>query len=150
MPDWELSERLLPRKLSGIPWRAICLQADSNVKREIIPARLSLYIQTRQESWLISLPEELQSNELLWAITSGEVNCLSDSREAYDSSCDHSKWSTSRNSNKAPIFLGQRAFPAMIPGRKVDQLPSFTASGSLRRVSLGLGWIVYNCGQWAR
>jgi hypothetical protein len=31
---------------------------------EIIPGR-SLHIRTRQESWLISLPEELQSDELL-------------------------------------------------------------------------------------
>ena len=40
---------------------------------EIIPGR-GLHIRTRQESWLISLPEELQSDELLRAITSGEVN----------------------------------------------------------------------------
>jgi len=37
---------------------------------EIIPGR-GLHIRTRQESWLISLPEELQSDELLRAITSG-------------------------------------------------------------------------------
>jgi hypothetical protein len=45
---------------------------------EIIPGR-GLHIRTRQESWLISLPEDLQSDELLRAITSGEVNCLSGS-----------------------------------------------------------------------
>jgi hypothetical protein len=39
---------------------------------EIIPGR-GLHIRTRQESWLISLPEELQSDELLRAIISGEV-----------------------------------------------------------------------------
>jgi MobA/MobL family len=50
---------------------------------EIIPGR-GLHIRTRQESWLISLPEELQSDELLQAITSGEVNCLSGSCEAYE------------------------------------------------------------------
>ena len=49
---------------------------------EIIPGR-GLHIRTRQESWLISLPEELQSDELLRAITSGEVNCLSGSCEPY-------------------------------------------------------------------
>jgi hypothetical protein len=43
---------------------------------EIIPGR-GLHIRTRQESWLVSLSEELQSDELLRAITSGEVNCLS-------------------------------------------------------------------------
>lgn len=36
---------------------------------ELIPGR-GLHIRTRQESWLISLPEELQSDELLRAITS--------------------------------------------------------------------------------
>jgi hypothetical protein len=37
------------------------------------------------------LPEELQSGELLKAITSGEVNCLSGSGELDDLSSDHSK-----------------------------------------------------------
>ena len=49
---------------------------------EIVHGR-GLHIRTRQESWLISLPEELQSDELLRAITSGEVNCLSGSCEPY-------------------------------------------------------------------
>jgi hypothetical protein len=49
---------------------------------EIIPGR-GLHIRTRQESWLISLPEDLQSDELLRAITSGEVNCLSGSCEPF-------------------------------------------------------------------
>ena len=53
---------------------------------EIIPGR-RLHIRTRQESWLISLPEELQSDELLRAITSGEVNCLLASCEPYEQSC---------------------------------------------------------------
>jgi hypothetical protein len=52
---------------------------------EIIPGR-GLHIRTRQESWLISLPEELQSDELLRAITSGEVNCLSGCCEPYEQS----------------------------------------------------------------
>jgi hypothetical protein len=50
---------------------------------EIIPGR-GLHIRTRQESWLISLPEELQSGELLRAIISGEVNCLSGSCEPFE------------------------------------------------------------------
>jgi hypothetical protein len=57
---------------------------------EIIPGR-GLHIRTRQESWLISLPEELQSDELLRAITSGEVNCLSGSCEPFEQSSDFSK-----------------------------------------------------------
>jgi len=57
---------------------------------EIIPGR-GLHIRTRQESWLISLPEELQSDELLRAITSGEVNCLSGSCEPFEPPCESSK-----------------------------------------------------------
>ena len=57
---------------------------------EIIPGR-GLHIRTRQESWLISLPEELQSDELVWAIASGEVNCLSGSCELYEQSSELSK-----------------------------------------------------------
>ena len=57
---------------------------------EIIPGR-GLHIRTRQESWLISLPEELQSDELLRAITSGEVNCLSGSCEPFEHSSESSK-----------------------------------------------------------
>ena len=57
---------------------------------EIIAGR-GLHIRTRQESWVISLPEELQSDELLPAITSGEVNCLSGSCEPFDSSSEASK-----------------------------------------------------------
>ena len=57
---------------------------------EIIPGR-GLHIRTRQESWLISLPEELQSDELLRAITSGEVNCLSGSCEPFEQSSEFSK-----------------------------------------------------------
>ena len=63
---------------------------------EIIPGR-GLHIRTRHESWLISLPEELQSDELLQAITSGEVNCLSGSCEPYESPSEFSK-----SSNSAP------------------------------------------------
>jgi hypothetical protein len=61
---------------------------------EIIPGR-GLHIRTRQESWLISLPEELQSDELLKAITSGEVNCLSGSCEPFESPSEFSKSSNS-------------------------------------------------------
>jgi hypothetical protein len=57
---------------------------------EIVPGH-GLHIRTRQESWLISLPEELQSDELLRAITSGEVNCLSGSCEPYELSSESSK-----------------------------------------------------------
>jgi MobA/MobL family len=57
---------------------------------EIIPGR-GLHIRTRQESWLISLPEELQSDELLRAITSGEVNCLSGSCEPFEQLLGSSK-----------------------------------------------------------
>jgi hypothetical protein len=64
---------------------------------EIIPTR-GLHIRTRQESWLISLPEELQSDELLRAITSGEVNCLSGSCEPFEQSSESSK-SSSRDQN---------------------------------------------------
>jgi hypothetical protein len=61
---------------------------------EIIPGR-GLHIRTRQESWLISLPEELQSDELLRAITSGEVNCLSGSCEPFELSTESLKSSNS-------------------------------------------------------
>jgi hypothetical protein len=57
---------------------------------EIVPWR-GLHIRTRQESWLISLPEELQSDELLRAITSGEVNCLSGSCEPHEQSFEFSE-----------------------------------------------------------
>ena len=57
---------------------------------EIIPGR-GLHIRTRQESWLISLPEELQSDELLRAITSAEVNCLSGSCEPFEQLSEVSK-----------------------------------------------------------
>ena len=57
---------------------------------ELIPGR-ALHIRTRQESWLTSLPEELQSDESLRAITSGEVNCLSGSCEPIGSSSEASK-----------------------------------------------------------
>jgi hypothetical protein len=57
---------------------------------QILPGH-GLHIRTRQESWLISLPEELQSDELLRAITSGEVNCLLGSCEPYEQSSESSK-----------------------------------------------------------
>jgi hypothetical protein len=57
---------------------------------EVIPGR-GLHIRTRQESWLISLPEELQSDELLRAITSGEVNFLLGSCEPYEQLLGSSK-----------------------------------------------------------
>ena len=50
---------------------------------QILPKH-GLHIRTRQESSLISLPDELQSDELLRAITSGEVNCLLGSCEPYE------------------------------------------------------------------
>ena len=65
-------------------WEVRCNRAlrkaglSENVTRlslKAIPGR-GLHIRTRQESWLISLPEELQSDELLRAITSGEVKLL--------------------------------------------------------------------------
>jgi len=66
---------------------------------EIVPGR-GLHVRTRQESWLISLAEELQSDELVKAITSGEVNCLSSgSCELYESSSESSKSSSSDNSS---------------------------------------------------
>jgi hypothetical protein len=61
---------------------------------EIIPGH-GLHIRTRQESWLISLPEDLQSDELLRAITSGEVNCLSGSCDFYSQLSDSPKSSSS-------------------------------------------------------
>jgi hypothetical protein len=65
---------------------------------EIIPGR-GLHVGTRQESWLIFLPEELQSDELLWAITSGEVNCLPGSCEPYEQPSEFSK-STSNDGSR--------------------------------------------------
>ena len=65
---------------------------------EIVPGR-GLLVHTRVESWLISLPEELQSDELLKAITSGEVNSLSGSCEPYELSSEHSKSNSSDNSS---------------------------------------------------
>ena len=61
---------------------------------EIIPGR-GLHIRTRQESWLISLPKELQSDELLRAIASGQVNCLPGSCEPYESLSEFLKSSNS-------------------------------------------------------
>ena len=65
---------------------------------EIAPGR-GLHIRTRHDSWLISLPEELQSDELLRAITTGEVNCLLGSCEPLDLSSDPSKSSNSASNN---------------------------------------------------
>ena len=58
-----------------------------------------LRICTRQENWLVSLPRELQSDELIQAITSGEVNCLSGSCTLYDFSSESSNPSSSDSSN---------------------------------------------------
>jgi hypothetical protein len=58
-------------------------------------------IRTRQESWLISLPEELQSEELLQAIISGEVNSLSGSCEIFEPSSESSK---SRNESASSVL----------------------------------------------
>jgi len=66
---------------------------------EIIPGR-GLHIRTRQESWLISLPEELQSDELLQAITSGEVNCFSGPCEPFEQSSESSKSASSSDTNE--------------------------------------------------
>ena len=58
--------------------------------------RHGLHTRTRLESWLISLPEELQSDELLRAITSGEVNCLLGSCEPFGQPSELSKSSDIR------------------------------------------------------
>lgn len=63
---------------------------------EIVPGH-GLHVRTRQESWLVSLPEELQSDELLKAITSGEVNSLSGSCEPYELLSEPSKSNSSDN-----------------------------------------------------
>jgi len=70
---------------------------------EIIPGR-GLHIRTRQESWLVSLTKELQSEELLRAITSGEVNCLSGSCELYELSSESSKSSTDESRTSVVEF----------------------------------------------
>lgn len=54
---------------------------------ELIPKR-GLHIRTRQESWLVSLPVEMISPDLLWAIISGEVNCLSAPCDSYEPSSE--------------------------------------------------------------
>ena len=79
-----MRQKRSPRPRAG--WK----EANSQVLLEIIPGR-GLHIRTRQESWLISLPEELQSDELLQAITSGEVNCLSGPCEPYEQSPEFSR-----------------------------------------------------------
>ena len=58
-----------------------------------------LHIRTRQESSLISLPDELQSDELLRAITSGQVNCLLGFCEPYQQSFESSKSSNDRSNS---------------------------------------------------
>ena len=65
---------------------------------EIVPGR-GLHIRTRHDSWLISLPRGLESDELLRAFTSGEVNCLLGSCEPSDLSSDPSKPSNSASNN---------------------------------------------------
>ena len=67
---------------------------------EMVPGR-GLHIRTRQESWLISLPEELQSEELHQAIISGEVNSLSGSCEPFGPSSESSK---SRNESNSSVL----------------------------------------------
>jgi hypothetical protein len=64
---------------------------------EIVPGR-GLHTRTRQESWLISLPAELQSDELLRAITSGEVNCSLGSCEPFEQPSEFSKSSSNDGS----------------------------------------------------
>jgi hypothetical protein len=68
--------------------------------------RHGLHIRTRQESSLISLPDELQSDELLRAITSGEVNCLLGSCEPYEQSFESSK-----SSNDCSNSVSERMTP---------------------------------------
>ena len=88
----------------GCAWSNHALPITEIDLLEIVPGR-GLHIRTRQESWLISLPEELQSNQLLQAITSGEVNCLSGSCELYDLSSDHSKSTSSIRERDFPPNL---------------------------------------------
>lgn len=64
-----------------------------------------LHICTRQENRLVSLPRELQSDELIQAITSGEVNCLSGLCTLYDFSFESSNPSSSDSSNSKPSVL---------------------------------------------
>ena len=84
--------RSLPeRQTHGVAVRGKPRSAVTEIELlEIAPGR-GLHIRTRHDSWLISLPEELQSDELLRAITTGEVNCLLGSCEPLDLSSDPSK-----------------------------------------------------------
>ena len=77
--------RQMPKENRALPITEIDLL-------QILPGH-GLHIRTRQESWLISLPEELQSDELLRA-DSGEVNCLLGSCEPYKQSSESSKSSS--------------------------------------------------------
>jgi hypothetical protein len=65
---------------------------------QILP-RHGLHIRTRRESSPISLPGELQSDELLRAITSGKVNCLLGSCEPYEQSSESSESSNDRSNS---------------------------------------------------
>ncbi|OJV06335.1 MAG: hypothetical protein BGO12_17055 [Verrucomicrobia bacterium 61-8] len=71
---------------------------------EIVP-NLGLHIRTRQENWLVSLPKELRSLELIQAITSGEVNCLLAPCTLFESSSESSNPSSSDSSNSKPSVL---------------------------------------------
>ncbi len=71
---------------------------------EVVPGH-GLHIRTRQNNWLVSLPRELQSDELIQAITSGEVNCLSGSCTLYDSSFESLNPSSNASDNSNPSVL---------------------------------------------
>ena len=65
---------------------------------QILP-RHGLHIRTRRESSPISLPGEIQSDELLRAITSGKVNRLLGSCEPYERSSESSESSNDRSNS---------------------------------------------------
>ena len=56
-------------------------------------------------SWRVACNEKRQSDELVKAITSGEVNCLSGSCELYESSSESSKSSSSDNNSSKTSML---------------------------------------------
>jgi hypothetical protein len=100
-PAWEQHASRIDPSPNARPTGWLCLENRALPITEIdlleiVPGR-GLLVHTRVESWLVSLPAELQSGELLKAITSGEVNSLSGFCEPYESSSESSKSSNSDN-----------------------------------------------------
>jgi len=106
---WQQTATRIDPFLSAKPTGWLCLENRALPLLEIdlleiVPSH-GLHIRTRQENWLVSLPRELRSLELIQAITSGEVNCLLGPCTLFDSSSDSSNPNNAASNNPNPSVL---------------------------------------------